>query len=245
MFLCCPLAIWLFLAFAGWSCCWQDSSGRQAETSDWQRILGNSKQLTAADCVPGGQQSGSPFKCCLAICVSSFENLSMFSSITNFKLGHLFSRIFLIFSFLLDIFFNFTSHDIPFPGSPSMEIPSHPSAYPCFYEGAPPTNLPLLSPHLEFSYTEALRLHRNNDLFSHWCKIKQSSGTYVATAIGFSMFGSLIPVNCRFWLIDNVVLPMGFQTSSALSVLFLNTSCGPCAQTRVRLRASTSVFVRL
>jgi hypothetical protein len=47
-------------------------------------------------------------------------------------LGHLFSLIFLIFSFLLDIFFNFTSHDIPFPSSPSMETPSHPPPYPCF-----------------------------------------------------------------------------------------------------------------
>jgi hypothetical protein len=134
---------------------------------------------------------------------------------------------FVLFCFVLFCFVNFTGYSIylqfklsPFPVSPLQSpIPS-----PCFYEVAtPPTQLPTpASPAQAFSYDGASSLHRTRTkgFLSHWWQISPSSAS-----------GAMVPpcllFRCLFkpwglwglWLVNIVVLPVGFQTPSAPSVL--------------------------
>ena len=102
---------------------------------------------------------------------------------------------------------------------------SHPPSS-CFYESTPPPTHPF-PPHLScISYAGASSLHRTKGLPFHWCQIRPSSATYVSGAMDPSMAPySLIRWFSlwKFWVVqwvDIAVLPMGFQTPSATSVLF-------------------------
>jgi hypothetical protein len=111
---------------------------------------------------------------------------------------------------LLDIFFIYISNVILLPSSPletSYSIPPPPT----FMRVYPHTHTYI--PALASSYTGASSLHRTKGLSSHWCLTSPSSSTYA-----WELWW--------VWLVDNVVLAMGFQTPSAPSVLYLTPPLG-------------------
>jgi len=61
----------------------------------------------------------------------------------------------------------------------------------------------------------------------------------------YSFVGSLVPGSSGVWLIDIVVLPMGLQTPSAISVHSLTPPLGTPSHSNRWLQASASVFDRL
>jgi hypothetical protein len=143
----------------------------------------------------------------------------------------------LFFLILLTILFIYISNVILLPSFPSKISLSHPRS-PCFYEGAPPpTHPPTPTPThppthshthpptpnfqliaLASPYTGSSSLHRTKGFSSNWFEIRQSSATYATGAMGHSIciaWLMLVPGSSGgegVWLVDIVVLPVGFQT---------------------------------
>jgi hypothetical protein len=99
-----------------------------------------------------------------------------------------------------------------------------------------PYTIPL-PPALAFPYTGALSLHRTNGIFLPLMPNKAilcytHGGSHRSLHV-YSLVGILVLGNSGgggVWLVDTVVLPMGFQTPSAFLVLFLNPPLGtPCS----------------
>ena len=121
---------------------------------------------------------------------------------------------------------------LPCPQNPL----SHPSS-PWFYEGVPlPTHSCL--PALVFPYTGTSSLHRAKGLSSHSWGGHSWQGRpllhvqlepWVPLCVLFGWWFSPWEI-WGVWLVGTVVLPMGLQTPSALSILFLNPPLGtPCS----------------
>ena len=124
---------------------------------------------------------------------------------------------FLFFSWIFSLYFKC----YPLSWLPSAILPFHPCS-PCLYEGAPPPIHPLLPPFhgislhwvIESSQDEGplFQLVPNKAIlcyiwdWSHWWFIPWELW--------------------EAWLVDVVVLPMGLQTPSDPSVLFLTPSLG-------------------
>jgi hypothetical protein len=139
----------------------------------------------------------------------------------------------LISLFLLDIFFIHISNVIPFPSSclptPRNSLSHHPS--PCFYKGAlpPPTlsSAPSHSPALGHQAFTRQRAPSPIDARQgHPLPARAMGSLHV-----YCLVCGLLPRSSRgICLVDIVVLPMGLQTPSSPSVLYLTPPLGtPCS----------------
>jgi hypothetical protein len=140
----------------------------------WKRKKKNTKRSTAADIIPSHTLT---FGIPLTLQISPAPDCK---------------QIYCFSIFLLEFFFIYISNVIPcacFPlGNPlsnpcpraSMRVFPYPPTHACFVA-------------LTFLYTEALSLHRNKGLSSHWCQTRTPSATYVAGTMGLSM--------CTLWLV--------------------------------------------
>jgi hypothetical protein len=146
----------------------------------------------------------------------------------------------------LDIFFIYISNVIPFPGSPppwetsylilpppaSVRIFQHPRLPPC----------PQISLHWSTEPSQdqgpLLPLMFNKAILCYIC-IWSHGCLHV-----YSLVGGLVPGSSGgFWLVDIVVLPVGLQTPSALSVLSLAPPLGKLCSAQFYLFYSKSLHV--
>jgi hypothetical protein len=109
----------------------------------------------------------------------------------------------------------------PFPVSPQAPAPFH-----CFQEGAPPPThwLPPPCPGISLHWgILTWNLHRTKGFSSHWCPRRPSFAMqlepWVTPCVLFSWWFSPWELS-GVWLVI-IVLPMGLQTPSAPSVLYL------------------------
>jgi hypothetical protein len=84
------------------------------------------------------------------------------------------------------------------------------------YELTSTPRVPVSPP--SFPYTGESSLHRTKGLPSHWCQIRSSCATYAAGAMGPAMCSLwFTPWEVwRVWLVDIVVVPMGFLAPQLL-----------------------------
>ena len=126
--------------------------------------------------------------------------------------------------FLLDTLFIYISNVIAFPSFPSANL---------YYANAPTASPRVLTkqtthsslPVLAFLYTGASSLHRTKGLSSHWhptkpSKLHMRQEPWFAPCVFFCCSFSHWEL-WRVWLVDIFVIPMGLQTPSSPSVLFL------------------------
>ena len=140
------------------------------------------------------------------------------------------------FSFLLlNIFFIYISSVMHFPGSPSykMLVPSStPSSMRVFLYLPKHFHLPP-SISLQWDiYWVFIGLRK--DLSSHWCLTSPSSATYAAGAMCTPCLIVYSLEALGVWLVDIVLLPIGWQTPWTHSVLSLTPLLGtPCSHQSV------------
>ena len=107
---------------------------------------------------------------------------------------------------------------IPYPLA-SMSVFPHLSTHSCF-------------PALAFPYIGASNLYRTKGFSSNGCQTRLSAAPYVVKTRDNFMYSlwlviwSLRAWSGGVWLVHIVILPMGLQTPSAPSVLFLISSLG-------------------
>ena len=116
----------------------------------------------------------------------------------------------------LAILFIYISNVIPLLGFPSTNPLSPPTLFPASMRMLPPMIHPFPPHHPSILYAGASHLHRTKGLPSHRCRIRQSSATYTAGAMGFSM--------CILVLGLNVGISEG---SGWLIWLFFQWGCRP------------------
>jgi hypothetical protein len=129
--------------------------------------------------------------------------------------------------FLLDILFIYISNVSLFPDPPQNSLYYPPSS--CFYEGVPPPSQPLPPPcpgiplhcciHRAFTGPRASSptdARQGHPLLHIWLK------SWIPPRLLFGWWFK----PWELWLVDVVVLPLGFQTPSAPSVLSLTPPLG-------------------
>ena len=121
-----------------------------------------------------------------------------------------------LFNFLLVILFIHISNVSPLPGFLSKNHSPH-----CLQKGVHPTT-PAHCPSFPLSW--GIKPSQDQGIPSLWCHIRQLE-PWVPPCVFFSWWFSPWEL-WRIWLVDAVVLPMGFQTPLALSVLPLISPLG-------------------
>jgi hypothetical protein len=148
----------------------------------------------------------------------------------------------------LDIFFIYISYVISFPSNLPPGNPLSHTVFPCLYEGVPPPTHPLTHSQLPTFPSPALghlsSLHRTKDLsFYRWQgRPLLHMQLEPCVLLGWWLSPWELWGRGGVCLVDIVVLPMGWQTPSAPSVLSLITPLGTLCSVQW-LAASICFFI--